>query len=115
MRLVNVQLNHPQKLQHRSMTHSTQTPSNRRPVRRGGDDGRPLTIEGHNYFFSDADDGFQCQQGMPFEIVVIRDWELGYLGISLKTGLMRVEFDAGWAQIGGGRQNGVGLLELSFE
>ncbi|KAI8571915.1 hypothetical protein RHMOL_Rhmol01G0157500 [Rhododendron molle] len=30
----------------------------------------PLTIEGPNYFFSDADDGFQCRQGMAFEIVV---------------------------------------------
>ncbi|XP_058222425.1 early nodulin-like protein 18 [Rhododendron vialii] len=30
----------------------------------------PLTIEGPNYFFSDADDGVQCKQGMAFEIVV---------------------------------------------
>ncbi|XP_058222541.1 early nodulin-like protein 18 [Rhododendron vialii] len=30
----------------------------------------PLTVEGPNYFFSDANDGFQCQQGMAFEIVV---------------------------------------------
>ncbi|XAR63145.1 hypothetical protein NMG60_11022983 [Bertholletia excelsa] len=31
----------------------------------------PLTIEGANYYFSDAgDDGVQCQQGMAFEIVV---------------------------------------------
>ncbi|KAL6965124.1 hypothetical protein U1Q18_036179 [Sarracenia purpurea var. burkii] len=30
----------------------------------------PLTIEGSNYFFSDADDGVQCQQGMAFEIAV---------------------------------------------
>lgn len=30
----------------------------------------PLTIEGTNYYFSDADDGVQCQQGMAFEIQV---------------------------------------------
>lgn len=30
----------------------------------------PLTIEGPNYYFSDADDGMQCQQGMAFEINV---------------------------------------------
>lgn len=30
----------------------------------------PLTVEGPNYFFSDANDGFQCQQEMAFEIVV---------------------------------------------
>ncbi|KAJ1275427.1 hypothetical protein BS78_05G134900 [Paspalum vaginatum] len=30
----------------------------------------PLTREGPNYFFSDADDGAQCQQGMRFEIKV---------------------------------------------
>ncbi|XP_022759521.1 cucumber peeling cupredoxin-like [Durio zibethinus] len=30
----------------------------------------PLTIEGTNYYFSDADDGIQCQQGMAFEILV---------------------------------------------
>ncbi|KAF7152294.1 hypothetical protein RHSIM_Rhsim01G0161200 [Rhododendron simsii] len=30
----------------------------------------PLTVEGPNYFFSDADDGIQCKQGMAFEIVV---------------------------------------------
>lgn len=30
----------------------------------------PLTIEGSNYFFSDADDGVQCEQGMAFEITV---------------------------------------------
>lgn len=30
----------------------------------------PLTIEGRNYYFSDADDGIQCQQGMAFEINV---------------------------------------------
>uniref|UniRef100_A0A5B7BKP8 Putative cucumber peeling cupredoxin-like n=1 Tax=Davidia involucrata TaxID=16924 RepID=A0A5B7BKP8_DAVIN len=30
----------------------------------------PLTIEGPNYYFSDADDGVQCQQGLAFEIVV---------------------------------------------
>ncbi|XP_021904561.1 cucumber peeling cupredoxin-like [Carica papaya] len=32
----------------------------------------PLTIEGPNYYFSDADDGVQCQHGMAFEIVVNR-------------------------------------------
>ncbi|KAK6920229.1 Phytocyanin domain [Dillenia turbinata] len=30
----------------------------------------PLTIEGPNYYFSDADDGVQCQQGMAFHITV---------------------------------------------
>ncbi|XP_030535479.1 cucumber peeling cupredoxin-like [Rhodamnia argentea] len=30
----------------------------------------PLTLEGPNYFFSDADDGVQCQNGMSFEIDV---------------------------------------------
>ncbi|KAK6918465.1 Phytocyanin domain [Dillenia turbinata] len=30
----------------------------------------PLTIEGPNYYFSDADDGVQCQQGMAFQITV---------------------------------------------
>lgn len=30
----------------------------------------PLTIEGSNYYFSDADDGTQCQHGMAFEISV---------------------------------------------
>ncbi|XP_060668719.1 early nodulin-like protein 18 [Ziziphus jujuba] len=30
----------------------------------------PLTIEGTNYYFSDADDGVQCQRGMAFEIDV---------------------------------------------
>lgn len=30
----------------------------------------PLTIEGSNYFFSDSDDGNQCQHGMAFEISV---------------------------------------------
>ncbi|KAI8571914.1 hypothetical protein RHMOL_Rhmol01G0157400 [Rhododendron molle] len=30
----------------------------------------PLTVEGPNYFFSDADDGVQCKQGMAFKIVV---------------------------------------------
>ncbi|KAI4367932.1 hypothetical protein MLD38_016555 [Melastoma candidum] len=30
----------------------------------------PLTIEGTNYFFSDADDGVQCQAGMRFQIKV---------------------------------------------
>ncbi|XVE77008.1 hypothetical protein DITRI_Ditri13aG0027400 [Diplodiscus trichospermus] len=30
----------------------------------------PLTIEGKNYYFSDADDGVQCQGGMAFEILV---------------------------------------------
>lgn len=30
----------------------------------------PLTIEGSNYFFSDASDGVQCQHGMAFEINV---------------------------------------------
>ncbi|KAG2723319.1 hypothetical protein I3760_02G164800 [Carya illinoinensis] len=30
----------------------------------------PLTIEGPNYYFSDANDGVQCQQGMAFEIQV---------------------------------------------
>ncbi|WVZ51792.1 hypothetical protein U9M48_002902 [Paspalum notatum var. saurae] len=30
----------------------------------------PLTREGPNYFFSEADDGAQCQQGMRFEIKV---------------------------------------------
>ncbi|KDP28725.1 hypothetical protein JCGZ_14496 [Jatropha curcas] len=29
-----------------------------------------LTIEGPNYFFSDADDGSQCQHGLAFEIQV---------------------------------------------
>lgn len=29
-----------------------------------------LTIKGPNYFFSDADDGVQCQQGMAFAIQV---------------------------------------------
>ncbi|XWS45974.1 hypothetical protein CRYUN_Cryun14cG0025300 [Craigia yunnanensis] len=29
-----------------------------------------LTIEGTNYYFSDADDGVQCQRGMAFEILV---------------------------------------------
>ncbi|KAH7577813.1 hypothetical protein ACOSP7_001136 [Xanthoceras sorbifolium] len=32
----------------------------------------PLTITGPNYFFSDADDGVQCQTGMAFEISVNR-------------------------------------------
>lgn len=31
----------------------------------------PLTLEGPNYFFSDADDGAQCQDGMRFEIDVM--------------------------------------------
>ncbi|XP_047955085.1 lamin-like protein [Salvia hispanica] len=30
----------------------------------------PLTIEGTQYYFSDADDGQQCEQGMAFEIKV---------------------------------------------
>lgn len=30
----------------------------------------PLTIEGPNYYFSDADDGVQCQHGMAFEVAV---------------------------------------------
>ena len=30
----------------------------------------PLTINGTNYYFSDSDDGVQCQQGMAFEIDV---------------------------------------------
>ncbi|CAI9770293.1 unnamed protein product [Fraxinus pennsylvanica] len=30
----------------------------------------PLTIEGAQYYFSDADDGEQCQHGMAFEIKV---------------------------------------------
>lgn len=30
----------------------------------------PLTIEGPNYYFSDADDGVQCLGGMAFEINV---------------------------------------------
>ncbi|XP_065864138.1 early nodulin-like protein 18 [Euphorbia lathyris] len=30
----------------------------------------PLVIEGSNYFFSDADDGFQCEHGLAFEIQV---------------------------------------------
>ncbi|KAA8515959.1 hypothetical protein F0562_019138 [Nyssa sinensis] len=30
----------------------------------------PLTIQGPNYYFSDADDGVQCQHGLAFEIVV---------------------------------------------
>ena len=30
----------------------------------------PLTIAGPNYYFSDADDGTQCQSGMAFEIQV---------------------------------------------
>ncbi|KAH7849337.1 hypothetical protein Vadar_016490 [Vaccinium darrowii] len=30
----------------------------------------PLTIQGPNYFFSDADDGVQCEHGMAFEIIV---------------------------------------------
>ncbi|KAL2251689.1 cucumber peeling cupredoxin-like [Sesamum indicum] len=30
----------------------------------------PLTIEGTQYYFSDADDGKQCQHGMAFEIKV---------------------------------------------
>lgn len=30
----------------------------------------PLTIKGPSYFFSDADDGVQCQRGMAFEIQV---------------------------------------------
>lgn len=29
-----------------------------------------LTLEGNQYFFSEADDGFQCQQGMAFGIKV---------------------------------------------
>lgn len=32
----------------------------------------PLTITGPNYFFSDSDDGVQCQSGMAFEISVER-------------------------------------------
>lgn len=32
----------------------------------------PLTMMGSNYFFSDAEDGVQCQQGMAFEISVKR-------------------------------------------
>ncbi|KAK2997496.1 hypothetical protein RJ639_024961 [Escallonia herrerae] len=30
----------------------------------------PLTIEGPNYYFSDAEDGVQCQNGLAFEILV---------------------------------------------
>ncbi|PIN15452.1 hypothetical protein CDL12_11899 [Handroanthus impetiginosus] len=30
----------------------------------------PLTIEGTQYYFSDADDGEQCQHGMAFELKV---------------------------------------------
>lgn len=30
----------------------------------------PLTVEGSQYYFSDADDGEQCQHGMAFEIKV---------------------------------------------
>ncbi|KAL1091526.1 hypothetical protein V6Z11_D07G162300 [Gossypium hirsutum] len=30
----------------------------------------PLTIEGANYYFSDAGDGVQCQRGMAFKILV---------------------------------------------
>ncbi|KAJ8900320.1 hypothetical protein K2173_024960 [Erythroxylum novogranatense] len=30
----------------------------------------PLTIEGPNYYFSDADDGAQCENGLAFEIKV---------------------------------------------
>ncbi|KAE8660449.1 Early nodulin-like protein 18 isoform 2 [Hibiscus syriacus] len=30
----------------------------------------PLTIEGANYYFSDGDDGVQCQHGLAFEILV---------------------------------------------
>lgn len=30
----------------------------------------PLTIEGSQYFFSEADDGLQCQHGMAFQIKV---------------------------------------------
>lgn len=29
----------------------------------------PLIVEGPNYFFSDADGGVQCKQGMAFEMV----------------------------------------------
>uniref|UniRef100_A0A0A9UBF8 Uncharacterized protein n=1 Tax=Arundo donax TaxID=35708 RepID=A0A0A9UBF8_ARUDO len=32
----------------------------------------PLTDEGTNYFFSNADSGAQCEQGMRFEIKVAR-------------------------------------------
>ncbi|KAJ6344289.1 hypothetical protein OIU76_005915 [Salix suchowensis] len=32
----------------------------------------PLTIQGPNYFFSDASDGIQCQHGLAFEINVNR-------------------------------------------
>ncbi|KAJ6679534.1 BLUE COPPER PROTEIN [Salix purpurea] len=32
----------------------------------------PLTIQGPNYFFSDARDGIQCQHGLAFEINVNR-------------------------------------------
>lgn len=32
----------------------------------------PLTIEGSQYFFSEADDGLQCQNGMAFQIKVGR-------------------------------------------
>lgn len=32
----------------------------------------PLTIQGPNYFFSDANDGIQCQYGLAFEINVNR-------------------------------------------
>ncbi|XP_052192074.1 cucumber peeling cupredoxin-like [Diospyros lotus] len=32
----------------------------------------PLTIKGKNYYFSDANDGFQCEHGMAFEIFVNR-------------------------------------------
>ncbi|KAK8490776.1 hypothetical protein V6N13_036973 [Hibiscus sabdariffa] len=30
----------------------------------------PLTIQGINYYFSDGDNGVQCQRGMAFEILV---------------------------------------------
>ncbi|OMO78626.1 Plastocyanin-like protein [Corchorus capsularis] len=30
----------------------------------------PLTIQGTNYYYSDAEDGAQCQRGMAFEILV---------------------------------------------
>lgn len=30
----------------------------------------PLTVEGRQYYFSDGDDGLQCQHGMAFEIKV---------------------------------------------
>jgi hypothetical protein len=32
----------------------------------------PLTIQGPNYFFSDASDGIQCQHGLAFDINVSR-------------------------------------------